>query len=518
MLESDAAILLNELTDAGPFGFIAIDPHNTVEVWNPGAERLLGWAKEEVVGHPPPPEFQKLDFSHGATERQVRRKDGRVIDLEIYARQRRDRDDTPRGTFVVLLDTSDRRAAEHTIRDLIAQQEQSRSQARADRRFRELLEAAPDAIIEIDRDGRILLLNKVTEHLFGYTKDELLGQPVEILIPEELRERHSGHRSRYWEHPQTRPMGTGLKLEGRRKDSSRFPIEISLSPVKFEDGFRVTAVVRDVSERERAERQLRAVQAEHTEELAAKNRELEARNQEAEEANRLKTEFLTGMSHELRTPLHTILGFAELLSEELEGPLNEKQKRFITHIQNDSTHLLALINDLLDLSKIEAGRLELKWITLTLKDVLEEAISSVRPQGQAKSVAIENEVDDVLQIHADRLRLKQILFNLLSNAVKFTPEHGRVTVNAHCADGYVHISVTDTGIGIPQDKLESIFDKFYQIGRKVKESPEGTGLGLAITRQLVKEHGGSIHVQSTPGKGTCFTFTIPALAQTESVR
>jgi PAS domain S-box-containing protein len=516
LLESDATILLNELTEMGPFGFIAVNAQGSIEMWSPGAERILGWSKEELLGHPPPPEFQRLDLNAGPVERQARQKDGRVVDLDVYTRRWHDLTGSSRGMLIVLVDATARRAAENMIRDLMAQGEQSRSQARADRRFRELLEAAPDAIIEVDRDGRILLLNKVTENLFGYSRDELLGQAVEILIPDALRKGHVDHRSRYWDHPQTRPMGTGLKLEGQRKDGSRFPIEISLSPVKFEDSFRVTAIIRDVSERYRSERQLHAVQAQHTEELAAKNRELEARNREAEEANRLKTEFLTGMSHELRTPLHTILGFAELLSEELEGPLNEKQKRFITHIQNDSTHLLALINDLLDLSKIEAGRLELKWVTLLLSEVLQEAVSSVRPQGQAKSVAIEILVDHSLQVHADRLRLKQILFNLLSNAVKFTPERGKVTVDAECLEGYVHISVTDTGIGIPEDKLESIFDKFYQIGRKVKDSPEGTGLGLAITRQLVKEHGGSIQVQSTPGKGTRFTFTIPALAQVES--
>jgi PAS domain S-box-containing protein len=475
----------------------------------------LGWSADEVLGGPPPIDFDLVGSDSGPREIQQRCKNGKLVDLEVYTRGWHDAEGNLRGTLVILADTTARRAAEHVIRDLTVQGEQTRSQARADRRFRELMEAAPDAIIEVDRDGRILLLNQVTENLFGYRREELLGQRVEVLIPEELRGGHSGHRSRYWSQPQTRPMGTGLQLEGQRRDGSRFSVEISLSPVKSQDGFRVTAIIRDVSERRRVEEQLRAVQGRYTEELAAKNRELEARNQEIEQANRLKTEFLTGMSHELRTPLHTVLGFAELLAEELAGPLTDKQRRYINHIHNDSTHLLALINDLLDLSKIEAGRLELQWAVFHLEEVLEETVSSVRSQGQAKSIEIQTD-DASFEIFADRLRFKQILYNLLSNAVKFTPDGGRVTVRAEQQSGFVEISVADTGIGIPKEKQASVFDKFYQIGRKVKDSPEGgTGLGLAITKRLVEEHGGSIRVESAPGKGSTFAFTVPLRASVE---
>src|SRR5215472_11975042 len=258
-------------------------------------------------------------------------------------------------------------------------------------------------------------MNAAAEKLTGYRRDELLGQSMEILTPEELRPRHVRHRTSYWQHPITRPMGSGLELHVQRKDGVRTPVEISLSPVAYEGEMRVTAVIRDVTERKRAETALREMHERFTAELTAANRELEVRNREIEAANRLKTEFVASMSHELRTPLHTIIGFTELLDEEIEGPLNEKQKRFISHIHRDSLHLLELINDVLDLSKIESGRLTLRLETVDFPAVLEESLGSIRPQAHAKSQIVETDVASPLRLEADRLRIKQVLVNLLSN-------------------------------------------------------------------------------------------------------
>jgi PAS domain S-box-containing protein len=369
-------------------------------------------------------------------------------------------------------------------------------------RFREILEAAPDAILQVDRDGRILLINRVTEELFGYRREELLGQPVEILVPQEQRTVHAGHRDAYARQPSTRPMGAKLELYGVRKDGSRFPAEISLSPAGAGAEFRVTAIIRDVTERRRAEEQLREMQRAYT-------RELERRNQEIERANNLKSEFLASMSHELRTPLHTIIGFAELLAEELQGPLNEKQKRFVHHIHKDSLHLLELINDILDLSKIESGRLVLRPEAFDLRAVINESVATVQGMADSKQLRVTTRVAVDAAIVADRLRVKQILVNLLSNAVKFTPDHGSVWVEADLSGDTVRVRVRDTGVGIPASEHASIFDKFHQVGATTKGVREGTGLGLAITKQLVEQHGGAITVESAPGRGSCFTFTLP---------
>ena len=458
-----------------PVGIVGIDGAGAVVSWNPAAEEILGWRSDEVVGRPPPVEFPAEGIEQNVT---LQRKDGSGADVQVKNL----------GTFVIICDLGTHR-------------EESR--------FRELLELAPDAIIEIDPDGRIVLLNEATQTLFGYERNELLGQPVEILIPGELRAEHRGFRKDYAKRPATRPMGSGLSLEGLRKDGARIPVEISLSPKRSKGGVRVTAIIRDVRERRRAEEKLLAVQARYTEELAAKNRELEARNAEVERANSLKSEFLSGMSHELRTPLHTIIGFAELLAEKIEGPLTEKQERFVGHVIKDSQHLLALINDVLDLSKIESGRLELYRENFNLGDALQETLASIRLRAESKSVRLETHLAGPSEIFADRLRLRQILYNLLSNAVKFTPGGGRVWVDARPTGEAMEITVGDSGVGIPPEEHEAVFDKFYQVGQRQAKGHEGTGLGLAITRRLVQEHGGTITLESEVGQGSRFKFTIP---------
>ncbi len=504
------------LLEACPLAIASFNLQGEVSLWNRRAEQVFGWKNEEVLGQALWKDSPALRFplDSGLQERSPRKgdlpgKNGVLVGVNVWTEPIRDADGVLQGTLAFMEDITPQRAIELERQELMAREELARTQVRVERRFRELLEAAPDAIIEADAEGRIVLLNPVTEKLFGYSRQELIGQPVEMLIPEELRGKHIGNRAHYQKHAASRPMGTGLALYARRKDGTKFPIEISLSPVKSEDGFRVTAIIRDVSDRKQIEDQMRAIQEKFASELSATNQELERRNREIERADRLKSEFLASMSHELRTPLHTIIGFSEILAEELEGPVNEKQRRFINHIHNDSLHLLELINDILDLSKIESGRVELRQEIFPLNASVEEVRTSILPQADAKSIRLATRIPEGIFLSADRVRVKQVLLNLLSNAVKFTPLGGNIFVDAALRNGFAEISVTDTGIGIPAVEHQSVFDKFYQVGATTKGVREGTGLGLAISKRLVEEHGGRIWVESQPGKGSRFSFTVP---------
>jgi PAS domain S-box-containing protein len=404
------------------------------------------------------------------------------------------------------------------VESLRGQEAAMREALMAQSQFGDLLNAAPDAILEVSGDGTILLANDAAAKTFEYAKSDLIGLNVDELVPEASIERHRSHRSAYSSHPSTRAMGAGLELQARRKSGELFPVEISLSPRQLEAGFRVVAIVRDITDRRLAEEKLRSLQEQFTRELAGKNQQLEQRNTEVERSNRLKTEFLASMSHELRSPLHTIIGFAELLAEELEGPLNEKQKRFVGNIHQDSQHLLEIINDLLDISKIEAGRMEYHTEPFAIDDAVDEVLSTIRPQADAKSLSFDSRLGEGIVVEADRLRFKQILVNLLTNAVKFTPERGRITISALAHGGCVMVTVADTGIGIAREHHESIFENFYQVGSTTKGVREGTGLGLAITRNLVEQQGGSIWVESEPGKGSAFSFLSRGRAPVDSAK
>ena len=399
-----------------------------------------------------------------------------------------------------------------TYQDPNASGNATHQQSSMESHYRNLLHAAPDAILEVNEQGRIVILNEAAERMFGYSRAELLGLSVDQLVPAAMRGGHTQHRAAYGKRPKTRPMGTGLELQGQRKDGSLFPVEISLSPNWIEGSLHVIASVRDITERKAVEDRIRLLREQYTAELTIKNEQLAARNREVEQANRQKNEFLASMSHELRTPLHTIIGFAELLSEQLEGPLGEKQQRFVGHILQDARHLLELINEVLDISKIESGRLELKCEWFDFNQCVEEVLAGIRHQAATKNVTLENKNHFQSSLYADRLRVKEILYNLLNNAVKFTPEGGRVWVEASSEGDTLHVSVNDTGIGIPEKEHPSIFEKFYQVGDTRGGVREGTGLGLPITKHLVELHGGSISVDSRPGQGSSFRLTFP-LAQ-----
>jgi signal transduction histidine kinase len=216
------------------------------------------------------------------------------------------------------------------------------------------------------------------------------------------------------------------------------------------------------------------------------------------------------MSHELRTPLNAIIGFSEALMERMFGELNDKQSDYLKDIHESGKHLLSLINDILDLSKIEAGRMELEISTFDLPAALSNAMTLIRERAQRHAIGLELEVDERLhEVDADKRKFKQIMLNLLSNAVKFTPDGGKVDVSAKKSDGAIEVAVRDTGIGIAPEDQAAVFEEFKQVGRDAVHKAEGTGLGLALTKRFVELHGGAIRLESTPGKGSIFSFTLP---------
>lgn len=367
-----------------------------------------------------------------------------------------------------------------------------------DTRFRELVEAAPDAILEVDSDGRIRLANEEAERVFRCVREDLIGRAIEEFVPDRFRPQHTAHRVHYIAHPAKRPMGSGLDLWARRGDGTEFPVDIKLSPIETDQGLRIMCVVRDITERKRAEDQIRTL-----------NQKLEERNREVERANQLKSEFLASMSHELRTPLNAIIGFSDLLKEQSAGELNDEQQRFVGHISHGARHLRALINDILDLSKIEAGRMEFQLEKFPAPDAIEEVVTAVRPSAEVKRLRLEARVASGVELSADRTRFKQVLYNLLSNAIKFTPDGGAVTIEARAEADIFSLSVCDTGIGVPSEEIETIFESFHQAAATTKGVREGTGLGLAITKRLVELHRGRIWVRSELGKGSCFFVELP---------
>jgi len=359
-----------------------------------------------------------------------------------------------------------------------------------------------DGLITIDEKGIIHSFNSAAEKIFGYNADEIIGENVKTLMPEPFRAEHDGYLHNYISTEKKKIIGIGRQVEGLRKDGEAFPLDLAVSEIYTDGKRQFIGTVRDITERVLAEQN-----------IADKNRELE-------QNNRMKSEFLANMSHELRTPLNAIIGFSEVLKDGMTGQMSEQQTDYIGEIFNSGQHLLSLINDILDLSKIESGKMELDLEQTNIPDLLHNSLSIIKEKAMKHRIKISQEIGDGIEnCWIDRRKIKQIVFNLLSNAVKFTPDGGSVYLRVHkitnkkmdasSNENFLEISVSDTGIGISDADQKKLFSAFVQADSSLARKYEGTGLGLVIIKKLAELHGGTVDMRSEQGKGSTFTVWLP---------
>lgn len=351
-----------------------------------------------------------------------------------------------------------------------------------DEKFRLAVEACPSGMVMTDGAGIIVLTNAEAERLFGYQRSELIGRPIEILIPERLRNKHQRHRHTFIEHPQTRHAEASRNLFGLRQDGTEFPVEIGLEPICSRDGLLVLSVITDISDRKRVDR--------------------------------LKNEFVSTVSHELRTPLTSISGSLGLLVGGAAGALPEPALRLLTIAQNNSQRLVRLINDILDIEKIESGQIVFNFKRLDVHALIEQVIEANRAYADGFGVQVRLELASTPgDVYADPDRLAQVITNLLSNAIKFSPLNGEVIVAIEQRANNVRFSVRDHGSGIPAEFKPRVFEKFAQADTTDARQKGGTGLGLSIVKQIVTRLGGQVGFDEAPGGGTVFHVELPAWAQ-----
>jgi len=523
------------------YAIFALDPAGIILSWNSGARGIKGYAAEEVIGkhfsifYPRElveegfPEFElrtAANTGHFEDEGWRIRKDGSRFWANVVITALRDQAGNLLGFAKVTRDLTERREAEEALRE-------------SEERFRLLVEGVRDyAIFMLDPTGRIATWNEGAERIKGYRAKEIIGRHFSEFYGADDKASHKP------EHELEVASRTGkYEEEGWRvrRNGERFWASVLITAIRNKSGELVgfAKITRDLTERRASEernlehaRRLAAQEAarregevreEELRELAgqlrqqaaaltARTSEAEEAHQHANEANRAKTQFLAAMSHELRTPLNAIGGYTDLLAMGLSGPITPQQTEQLDRIRRSQQHLLGIINDILNFSRIEAGQLTYDIAPIAVRDVAESVTQMMMPQARVKRVRLDDEgCRTDAMVSADRSKMEQIVINLVSNAVKFTESGGTITLSCEMASkDRVVLIVRDTGSGIPADKLDAIFEPFVQIGRTLTNTREGAGLGLAISRDLARAMGGDITADSRLGVGSEFRLILPA--------
>jgi protein-histidine pros-kinase len=467
---------LGGLLEAAPDAMVVIDRDGTVVLVNAQTEKLFGHSRGELVGRSVetlvPEALRELHRKH--RDAYVREPHVRSMGsgLDLLAR-RKDGSEFPVEISLSPLETPDGMLISAAVRDVTAKR-------REERLFRGLLEAAPDAMVIVDERGRIVLVNARVEELFGYGRAELVGRPVEALVPERFAAMHVAFRSGYAAEPRSRPMGLAGTLYAVRKDGSEFPVEISLAPLETEDGLLISAAVRDITERRRTQ----------------------------EDADRVKDEFFATVSHELRTPLTSMLGYCELMTDLEE--LTPQGRRFLQVITRSAERELRLVDDLLTLVAIEDSGLSMRPLVVDLEPVVRDAVEAARVRAVEVDIDLGLEIPGFpVQVNVDRDRIGQALDNLLSNALKFTPSGGRVRVQLRTRGLMAEIDVVDSGAGVRDVDAERIFERLYRSGAAVAQQVPGAGLGLTIALAIAQAHAGSLSLVRSDDSGATFRLELP---------